>query len=636
MAVNSLVLKRLMMAALVCIPWQPAQSEIVFKDITSISGIDYTGSSWSGGWRDYNNDGHVDLWVSNHGGKPSLYINNGDGSFSNGAAFITNSAVRDGHGVAWADLDNDGDAELIEIVGAALGTGKAGNQLFINEDNKLIESTKKTGLGYPLGRGRVPLWLDYDQDGLLDILIMNQTREDNKAPSALFHNKQGYFSDHSSIAGLEIGKTSNDAFAILSNISDTLPMELLIFGSGPTRYSPRAFQIDDGKFSEISEAIFQKKTSDVFDAVTADFNGDVRTDIFLNRYKYTSKIVKMEDDYYRVGIFNTGAFIRGLDFVTDGDLKLSVHLPTIKWDFSDVFAGKNSISLQPVNRRILSGDLLISTTDEEILGEPDLTETRKRGVYVWYEPETTTWHLRFTSKSWAFLQLEILSSERIDNVKAWGFEPTSPLQPLLLLSQESGYQEEFLGKFPSCPSAAVADFDNDMDIDLYLVCTESVANTPNLLYLNDGKGKLKKHKNHGAEGSVIGIGNKAMIADYNNDGFPDIFVTNGLGVASPINQGPYQLFKNTGNSNHWLKIKLEGTKSNRDGIGAAVLLRAGDKTQLREQNGKTHYGAQDDIILHFGLGSNTLVDKITVLWPSGKIQTLDNIKSDQLLHIKEE
>ncbi len=610
-----------------------AQSSSIFEDITAMSGISYKGSSWSAGWRDYNNDGFADIWAGNHGGLPTLYINKGNETFIEADNSSINSIVRDGHGVAWADIDNDGDADLIEVVGAALGTGEGGNQLFINNQGEFSDRAKTAGVIDPLGRGRVPLWLDFDNDGLLDLLIVNQTRADRKGPSTLFKNNQGVFSAQS---GFDIGKTANDAFAVLSNVSGPLPMELLIFGSRPTSYSPRAFQFKDDRPQEITEEIFRNDVTDVFDAVTADFNGDSRTDIFLSRYKYASRIVEMEEDYYRVGIFNTGAQVRGIDLVSSGDLKLSVHLPTIKWDFSNVFVGKNSVSLQPVNRRILSGDLLISTTDEEVLGEPALPETRKRAVYVWYEPETTTWRLRFTSESWAFLQLEILSSERIDNVKAYGFEPTSPLQPLLLLSRESGYREKFLGKFPSCPSAAAADFDNDMDIDLYLVCTESVANTPNLLYLNDGKGKFTKYKNHGAEGSKIGIGNKAMIADYNNDGFPDIFVTNGLGVVSPINQGPYQLFRNTGNTNHWLKIKLEGTKSNRDGIGAAVLLLAGNKTQLREQNGKTHYGAQDDIILHFGLGSNTLVDKITVLWPSGKIQTLDNIKSNQLLHIKEE
>jgi hypothetical protein len=632
----ALAFNRLFFLLLSCILLQPAYSEILFEETTLKSGIQYTGSSWSGGWRDYNNDGYVDLWTSNHGGKPTLYVNNGDGSFSNGKNFLANSVKRDGHGVAWADVDNDGDADLIEIVGAALGTGEGSNQLFINDGIKLIERTQASGLSYPLGRGRVPLWFDYDLDGLLDVLILNQSRRDNKAPSALFHNEHGQFKDNTSKAELEIGKTANDVFAILSNTNDSLPMELMIFGSGPSDYSPRAFKINNGKFHEITESIFPKKITKVFDAVSADFNGDLRSDIFLSRYKYTSNIVKISDDYYRAGLFNNGALKRGLDFVTSGELKLSIHLPSIKWNFLNVYVGRNSVNVKPMNKNKLSGDLLLSATDELVSGEPQISEIRKQGIYIWHEPRTSSWHIRFTSKSWSFLQLEILGSDEIQNVKPYGFESNAPLQPYLLLSSKTGYKEKFLGKSPSCPSAVAADFDNDMDEDLYLVCTESIANMPNLLLKNIGNGKFNKVRTHGAEGSLTGIGHKAMVADYDNDGFPDIFVLNGLGVVSPINQGPYQLFRNMGNDNHWLKIKLEGTKSNRDAIGAEVLLQAGGKTQLREQNGKSHYGAQDDIVLHFGLGSNTRVDKITIRWPSGTRQFLQDIKADQTLHIFEQ
>ncbi|WP_419593684.1 ASPIC/UnbV domain-containing protein [Thiolapillus sp.] len=73
--------------------------------------------------------------------------------------------------------------------------------------------------------------------------------------------------------------------------------------------------------------------------------------------------------------------------------------------------------------------------------------------------------------------------------------------------------------------------------------------------------------------------------------------------------------------------------SNKDGIGAQVIIKAGGKTQLREQNGKSHY--QDDITMHFGLLNSTLVDKISIHWPSGTIQYLYNIKADQTLHIVE-
>ncbi len=99
--------------------------------------------------------------------------------------------------------------------------------------------------------------------------------------------------------------------------------------------------------------------------------------------------------------------------------------------------------------------------------------------------------------------------------------------------------------------------------------------------------------------------------------------------------GPHQLFRNQGNSNHWLEIDLEGTVSNRDGIGSRVELETGGIIQIREQTGGMHRITQNHQRLHFGLGSHRLADRITVTWPSGLVQNLKNIKADQVLHITE-
>ena len=273
--------------------------------------------------------------------------------------------------------------------------------------------------------------------------------------------------------------------------------------------------------------------------------------------------------------------------------------------------------------------------DRKLQGKPQIAGTRKRAIYVWFDPEENFWRLRFTSQTWAFLQLEISSDTNISSVDPIDFKMRPPLQPRLLLSEDGGYRQATLPQLPSCTSAAPADFDNDTDVDLFLVCTQSIVNTPDLLLKNNGKGVFSLMHSHGAEGTNEGIGQKAAIADIDNDGFQDLFVINGLGPASPITRGPYQLFHNKGNHNHWLKLRLEGTLSNKDGIGAQVIIKAGGKTQLREQNGKSHYGAQDDITMHFGLLNSTLVDKISIHWPSGTIQYLYNIKADQTLHIVE-
>jgi hypothetical protein len=91
----------------------------------------------------------------------------------------------------------------------------------------------------------------------------------------------------------------------------------------------------------------------------------------------------------------------------------------------------------------------------------------------------------------------------------------------------------------------------------------------------------------------------------------------------------------TQTANHWLMVKLEGTKSNRDGIGAKVQVAANGVTQYAERVAGSGYLGQDDWRLHFGLGSAAKADKITVLWPSGIRQTVENVKADQIFTIRE-
>jgi hypothetical protein len=116
----------------------------------------------------------------------------------------------------------------------------------------------------------------------------------------------------------------------------------------------------------------------------------------------------------------------------------------------------------------------------------------------------------------------------------------------------------------------------------------------------------------------------------------DPFVTNGSDPTSPFTEdGPHQLYQNTGNSDHWLEVELEGVKSNRDGIGAKLILEAGGTVQVRGQGGGMHRFSQNHQRIHFGLGNHAIVDRLTVRWPSDISQTLENVAVDQILKIQE-
>jgi hypothetical protein len=138
----------------------------------------------------------------------------------------------------------------------------------------------------------------------------------------------------------------------------------------------------------------------------------------------------------------------------------------------------------------------------------------------------------------------------------------------------------------------------------------------------------------GAAGTLEGRGDGVSVADYDRDGFLDLFVTNS-DITPPL-LGPHQLFRNAGNSNHWLEIDLEGVQSNRDGIGARILVTTPDGvTQLREQSGGMHAYGQHHKRIHVGLGPNTIVEQIEVHWPSGIVQTASAINADQIVRLIE-
>jgi len=88
-------------------------------------------------------------------------------------------------------------------------------------------------------------------------------------------------------------------------------------------------------------------------------------------------------------------------------------------------------------------------------------------------------------------------------------------------------------------------------------------------------------------------------------------------------------------SNHWIQLRLEGTRSNRSAIGATVRVEAAGKTQTKPVLSQSSYLSQNDLRLHFGLGSATRVDRITVRWPSGMVQEFKDVPADGLVMLVE-
>jgi hypothetical protein len=115
------------------------------------------------------------------------------------------------------------------------------------------------------------------------------------------------------------------------------------------------------------------------------------------------------------------------------------------------------------------------------------------------------------------------------------------------------------------------------------------------------------------------------LADFDNDGRIDV-ATSALGDIP-------ELWENLGPAGHWLRFELEGTRSNRDGIGARVQI---GKTQSNVMTTAVGYASSSKQGVHFGLGKATSVETVTIHWPSGATQTLTNVKADKVVKVKEE
>ncbi len=174
------------------------------------------------------------------------------------------------------------------------------------------------------------------------------------------------------------------------------------------------------------------------------------------------------------------------------------------------------------------------------------------------------------------------------------------------------------------------DFDNDGDLDIFIANGDPhhLVGWESLLLENDGTGKFTNaHEKGGTYFDARIKARGSVVLDFNNDGALDVLVT-------CMGDRPF-LLQNRAPTQAWIKLALQGTKSNPHGWGALVKVTAGGHTRFAEARCPSGFLSQSDPRLHFGLGAAKRVDKIEIRWPSGTIQTLDQVPANQILKLKE-
>lgn len=479
-----------------------------------------------GAWLDYDGDGLPDLYLVNSGPmegvthhlpgtvrEPNrLYHNLGHGRFEDVTAKAGVAGTNYGTAAVAADYDNDGHADLL-----VLHVG--GCTLYHNRGDGTFEDvTAKSRVTNQGGTGIGGVFLDYDNDGRLDLLIANYLRYDP--------NYKEYFQP------------------------DGYP--------GPLSYAPQ-FNVlyrnrGDGTFEDASEATGIRIAGHrAMSVATFDYNQDGYPDLYFSN-DGTPNTLLVNDGQ---GHFKDQALQAGVAFNAMGEA-----------------AGSMAATIGDCNGDGWQ-DLLVTR-----LGYGSLYMGTPKGLF---------------DDCMAISGLGALTARFV----GWG------------------------GNF--------LDFDNDGDLDIFIANGDAhyLIGWESLLLENKGDGTfVDASAKGGAYFKTKVRARGSAVCDYDNDGCMDVLVTS-------IGDRPFLLHNRGQTNRHWLSLDLEGTRSNRDGFGATVRVTAGGRTYYAQANCPFGFLAMSDRRLHFGLGSATRVDKIEIKWPSKQTQSLENIKADQILHVRE-
>ncbi|NKB70767.1 MAG: T9SS type A sorting domain-containing protein [Candidatus Latescibacteria bacterium] len=490
----------------------------VFTEVAAQIGLTHQEMAAGAAWGDYDGDGDPDLFVTaGHIGVNRLYRNDA-GVFTEVTGIAGDFGRDSSYGGAWADHDNDGDLDLFVARGALVLVPETvkNNLLLQNEgDATFTDIAQQAGVDDTTGRGTHAAWADYDQDGLIDLLVTNNTADptDPDAPptpfNRLFHN-QG-------------DDTYGDVFS---------DMGIQDWGVG---------------------------------AAWADYDDDGDPDLYVAFYWDGIDPVELEGIHLSRLYRNEGGLLTDIAPTTGLD-STGVDLGPAWGDFDN------------------DGDL-----DLYINVNAPLDGTRPGLNYLFRNDDGGTF-------------ANIARQAGVADRKDFGLGET----------------------------ATWADYDNDGWLDLF---TTNTASNPNRLFHNQGDGTFTDRADE------LGIDLidawSAAWADYDLDGDLDLYMPRLTFIDGIIADLPNAFYRNDSTGNHWLHIRLTGTASNRSAIGARVTAIAGDLRQLREVDGGSGLYSQNSLDLEFGFGQRTSIDSLIVRWPSGTVQVLTDLPTNQRLRLVE-
>lgn len=614
------------------------KAQVQFQNVSTPAGLTYQGRTYGSSWGDINGDGLFDLFMSCHENKADffsndsirIYKNMGNGVFDDGIYLLDNGHQSDFHGGVFFDHDNDGDQDMLIVNG-----GTKQNIFLINDGStQLMDHADDVNIALNKSRGRQSTFLDANNDGLTDVIVNNEDPYDPLGlSSVLLIAHPGIIYQIDSTCGFE------EPFSIVSCISD-------LDGNKRTDVvTANAYGLDI--YSVSPQGVFTLENhldiSNITDISIADFDGDQKPDIFVARgLTQDTDIQQFGDSSIYASCRVSPSRPKGEGtFTTTGPIEVSLltftNVPfNVRIGSNTSHLGLIGNPLEPFHTYLLDPDSMSVHGFQEL----DMLPPGLNCSLGLLPGNVWKFSIAKNTPAGATAIMQIKSHHAINDFVSTGTPiPDETSRDLLLLNQ-GGFQfipstdpAFTLDEFSI--SATAGDFDNDMDNDIVVMASGRVKNRKAHVYENMGNGTFTVHENGwGIIGDVAGVGDAVTNSDFNNDGFLDLFVTNGS-TNFFLDTAGVDLYQNQGNGNKWITLKLTGTLSNKDGFGAVVSIQADGVSQIANMTGGIHTACQDDPRIHFGLGSASHVDTIRVTWPSGLVDLLVNVDVDQILEVVE-
>ncbi|MFZ0746044.1 MAG: CRTAC1 family protein [Terracidiphilus sp.] len=465
-----------------------------------------------------------------------------------------------------------------------------------------IANVNQPGTGVSMGA----VWGDYDNDGYPDLFLIKWGKP------MLFHNDQGHgFTDVSKQAGLPQWMNANTALWFDYDGDGKLDLfvggyyneDIDLWHLKTTKIMPNSFEyaenggrkylfhnLGNGKFEEVSAKVGIISRRWALASGAADLNGNGHPDLFIaNDYGVSELYINDGKHFHEAGKqAGVGYSPKSGMNVAFGDIfnqnKYDIYVSNISeagvliqgnnlWVPKD---GTSGNSLQYANMAnalgVELGGWSFGAQFGDLNNDGNLDLFLTNG-YVSLDRNRSYWY--------DFAKVAAGNSTIIGDAKNW---------PAFDGRSLSGYQEK-------------------------------------RVWLNDGAGQFQD------VAAAVGVtdthdGRAVAMGDLWNNGALDVVVAN--------QNGPLLIYRNhVDPAEKWIEFQLEGATSNRDAIGAEITLYWNGKIQLQEVSGGSGFAAQNDLRLHFGLGKDPRIEKAVIRWPSGTIQTLNHLTSNQLYHIKE-